>query len=110
MALAFLVLLSLIALLWLWLLLSPAHRATFTDRLDSSTESPAPQIPLPDVCVILAARNEARMLPKTIPTICRQEYPELRVIVVDDQSDDDTPGILEDLKREHPNLLTIRGS
>ena len=35
---AFLVLLSLIALLWLWLLLSRAHRATFTDLLNLETE------------------------------------------------------------------------
>src|SRR5690349_386947 len=108
MALAFLILLSLVALLWLWLLLSPAHRATFTDRLDSTTESPA-QHPLPPVCVVLAARNEAAILPKTIPTICRQDYPDLRVIVVDDQSDDDSPRILEQLKGEHPNLISIRG-
>src|SRR5256885_8645973 len=110
MALAGLILLSLIALLWLWLLLSPAHRATFTDCLDSSTESPASQTALPPVCVILAARNEAEMLPRTIPTICTQEYPQLRVIVVDDQSDDDTPRVLEQLQREHANLMTILGT
>jgi hopene-associated glycosyltransferase HpnB len=108
MALAFLILLLLIALLWLWLLVSPAHRATFTDCLDSCTESP--RAPLPPVCVILAARNEAAMLPRTIPTICRQEYPQLPVIVVDDQSDDDTPRVLEQLKRENPNLITIRAT
>ena len=50
------------------------------------------------------------MLPKTIPTICRQEYSLFRVIVVDDQSDDDSPRILEQLKREHPNLMTIRAT
>src|SRR5262249_39960584 len=77
---------------------------------DSNSQLPAPPNPLPRVFVILAARNEAAMLPQTIPTICRQEYPELRVIVVDDQSDDDSPRILEQLKREHPNLITICGT
>src|SRR5213595_3044838 len=89
MATAFLVLLSLIALLWVWLLLSRAHRATFTDLIDSSR--PLALIGTPPVFVILAARNEAAMLPTTIPTICRQDYPNLLVILVDDQSDDDSP-------------------
>src|SRR5438132_6260235 len=105
-----LILLCLNALLWLWLLFSPAHRATFIDLLNASTEPPPPSEPLPTVVVIVAARNEAAMLPQTIPTLCRQDYPSLRVILVDDQSDDDSPRVLEALRREYANLIAIRAS
>jgi glycosyltransferase involved in cell wall biosynthesis len=48
------------------------------------------------------------MLPNTIPTICRQDYPEFRLILVDDQSEDDSPRVIEKLRAEHPNLTSLR--
>ena len=102
------VLLGLIALLWLWLLISPAHRATIADCLNSSAPIALANDALPPVVVIVAARNEAAMLPKTIPTICRQDYPNFRVILIDDQSEDQSPRLIEQLCLEHPNLTAIR--
>ena len=90
-----LVLLALIALLWLWLLVNPHGGVR---RLPNSTTAcPGSDDQLPPVVVILAAQNEATMLPRTIATICRQEYPELRVILVDDQSDDGSPAVVQKL-------------
>ena len=41
----------------------------------------------PDVVAVVPARNEAEMLPVTLPALLGQEYPgELTVIVVDDHS------------------------
>ena len=104
-----LIALSLIALLWLTLFLSPAHKVFFRDTLNAATLLPDPA-DWPAVTVIVPARNEAAMLPRTIPTICQQDYPHLRVIVVDDQSDDATPQILAQLKSHHPNLQTTRAA
>src|SRR4051812_37115638 len=101
--------LSLIALLWLTLFLSPAHKVFFRDTLDAATLLPE-RAEWPAVTVIVPARNEAAMLPRTVPTICRQDYPNLRVIVVDDQSDDATGQILDHLKSQHPNLETLRAA
>ena len=102
------VLLSLIALVWLLLLLSPAHRLTFRHQLLAAT--PLPEVDsLPPVAVIVPARNEASMLPQTIPTICRQDYPDLTCILIDDQSDDDSPAVIGKLLSEHPNLRVIHG-
>ena len=45
----------------------------------------------PDVVAVIPARNEAEMLPVTLPALLRQEYPgALSVILVDDGSTDGT--------------------
>ena len=45
----------------------------------------------PDVVAVVPARNEAEMLPVTLPALLRQDYAgEFHVIVVDDGSDDGT--------------------
>jgi cellulose synthase/poly-beta-1,6-N-acetylglucosamine synthase-like glycosyltransferase len=107
---AFVIFLGILAALWLALLISPAHRVTFSQRLDVATPIPAPLDPLPAVTVIVPARNEAAMLPSTIPTICRQDYPNLSMILIDDQSDDDSPAVIAQLQRDHPNLHAIRAA
>ena len=45
----------------------------------------------PDVVAVIPARNEAAVLPATLPTLLAQDYPGgLRVLLVDDQSSDGT--------------------
>ncbi|WP_273368449.1 glycosyltransferase [Alicyclobacillus herbarius] len=45
----------------------------------------------PSVCVIVPARNEADILPRSLPALLQQDYPgPLRVLLVDDQSEDGT--------------------
>ena len=52
---------------------------------------PAPPGPLPGVTVVIPARNEADMLPVCLPSLLSQDYSgQLKVIVVDDDSSDDT--------------------
>jgi hopene-associated glycosyltransferase HpnB len=103
------VILSIIALFWLVLWISPVHRVGFRDALSSATAIPEIS-DWPSVTVVVPARNEADELPKTIPTICAMDYPGLRVVVVDDQSDDATPAVLEKLKSEHANLIVVRAA
>ena len=52
----------------------------------------------PDVVAVVPARNEAEMLPVTLPALLGQEYPgALTVIVVDDRSSDGTAEVAEKL-------------
>jgi hopene-associated glycosyltransferase HpnB len=61
-----------------------------TVRLPPDDHAPAPAS-WPDVVAIVPARDEAALLPVTLPTVLGQHYPgRLRVIVVDDQSTDGT--------------------
>src|SRR5919204_2072839 len=56
-------------------------------------DSPRPPEPVrwPSVAVVVPARNEARFLPHTLPSLLGQDYPgPFQVIVVDDRSSDGT--------------------
>ncbi len=57
------------------------------------TPEPNPET-WPDVDVIVPARNEAEILPGTLPTLLDQDYPgKFRILLVDDHSVDDTGGL-----------------
>ncbi|MFH1010344.1 MAG: glycosyltransferase [bacterium] len=59
----------------------------------------------PSVSVVLPARNEARVLERTILSLLAQDYPgEWEIIAVDDRSTDSTPAILAHYAREHSRL------
>ena len=47
------------------------------------------------VSVIISAHNEDYNLQKNLPAILDQDYPDFEVVVVDDGSTDDTPGVLK---------------
>lgn len=54
----------------------------------------------PQVVAVVPARNEAALLPATLPSLLGQEYAgRFRVVLVDDGSDDDTAGVAERLGR-----------
>jgi glycosyltransferase involved in cell wall biosynthesis len=63
------------------------------------------------VTVIVPARNEARNLPRTLPSLLEAaaQYGNAKVLVVDDHSTDDTLAIVEQLQQNDPDgdLLTI---
>ena len=76
---------------WAWLV--GAHgqfwrtdqRARPTPPLDSAGRS------WPPVSIVVPARNEAAVLPRTLPTLLNQDYPgRLSITLVDDQSEDGT--------------------
>ena len=64
----------------------------------------------PDVVAVVPARNEAEMLPATLPALLGQEYPgTLTVIVVDDRSSDGTAEVAAELDDGRP-LKVIAGT
>lgn len=79
---------------WLWLALAWGRFW----RTDQRLPPPVRPDEWPSVAVVVPARDEATMLPRTLPSLLTQDYAgPLRVIVVDDGSTDDTGTIAASL-------------
>jgi chlorobactene glucosyltransferase len=64
----------------------------------------------PRVSILVPARNEARTITACIESLSCQDYPDLEVIALDDQSSDETGVLLDDLAARHGNLTVIHGT
>jgi glycosyltransferase involved in cell wall biosynthesis len=62
---------------------------------------------LPPVSIIIAARNESDNLYENLPSILSQNYPEFEVIVVNNQSIDDSSWLLTAFCQQFPNLRVV---
>ncbi len=71
-------------------------------------DGPLPSSPFVSVCV--PARNEERDIEACLTSLLNQDYPNYEVIVVDDNSTDNTPGIIESLQKRHSNLVAVQGA
>jgi hopene-associated glycosyltransferase HpnB len=85
------------AVVWLYLLVGHGEFWRTTQRLPAPPKTPkTPKTPAPGwpaVTAIVPARNEAGVLPLTLPTLAAQadDYPgDFRIVLVDDCSDDGT--------------------
>ena len=76
------------SLLWVALILVPWRPWSTRERLEPGRE----QANLSDVTVLVPARNEAEVLERTLSALAMQG-PGLQVILVDDQSSDDTASL-----------------
>ncbi|MFH8439073.1 glycosyltransferase [Streptomyces sp. NPDC018007] len=94
---------SLIA--WVWLLLGQG----FYWRTDQRLPRRGDPVRWPSVAVVVPARDEAGMLPVSLPSLLVQDYPgEARVILVDDCSSDGTGRLARDLASRYGGLpLTV---
>lgn len=101
------VLLWISAGLWTLLLLQMIANWVLVPEL-SRLEPPVPAA-WPSVSIVVPARDEQRGIREAVTSFCRQDYANCEVIVVDDQSTDSTPQILDELKLQHANLTVIRG-
>ncbi len=92
-------------LCWLWLLLAQGFFWRTDVRLPRSAE---PDI-WPTVAVVVPARDEAHVLPVSLPSLLAQEYPgRAEVFLVDDGSSDGTGALARALADEHGGLpLTV---
>jgi len=59
---------------------------------------------MPPVSIVIAARNEFQNLSQNLELILNQQYPEFEVIVVLDQTYDESPDLLYALKQKYANL------
>ena len=62
---------------------------------------------MPPVSIIIAARNESDNLYENLPSILCQNYPEFEVIVVNNQSIDDSSWLLTAFCQQFPNLRVV---
>ncbi len=63
---------------------------------------------LPTVDVLIPARNAAQTLEAAVRSTLAQTAPNLRVIVIDDGSTDDTPALLDRLATHDPRVHSLR--
>lgn len=63
---------------------------------------------LPSVDILIPAKNEARVIEKTVRNFFKLDYPDYTVCVIDDASDDSMPQVLDRLCKEFPALKCVR--
>lgn len=68
-----------------------------------------PESELPFVSVLIPARNEERSIRECVESILNQDYKKYEVIVLNDNSEDRTGQILEELSKIHGELKIING-
>ncbi|MEU1044032.1 glycosyltransferase [Streptomyces sp. NPDC005897] len=90
---------------WLWLLLVRGFFWRTDVRLPAREE---PDV-WPSVCVVVPARDEAAVLPASLPSLLAQDYPgRAEVFLIDDGSTDGTGELACELARRHEGLpLTV---
>ncbi len=82
------------ALAWLYLLAWHGGYWRTDQRLPASSPPPA----WPAVVAVVPARDEASVLPQTLPTLLTQDYPgSLSIVLVDDESSDGTARVASEL-------------
>jgi hopene-associated glycosyltransferase HpnB len=96
---------ALAAVAWIYLLAGHGGFWRTDQRLPGTPVDPARW---PDVVAVVPARDEAGMLPVTLPTLLGQDYPGLfEVVLVDDGSTDGTGEIAAALGREAGRPLRV---
>jgi glycosyltransferase involved in cell wall biosynthesis len=69
--------------------------------------APLPDVALPSLSIVAAARNEAARVGDAARSLLAQQYPGLEVIAVDDRSEDETGAILDSIAAEDPRLRVL---
>lgn len=95
---------------WVWLLLAQGGFWRTDVRLPGEPDEPSdPPEEWPRVAVVVPARDEAEVLPASLPSLLAQEYPgRADVFLVDDGSTDGTADVARALHRRHGGLpLTV---
>lgn len=92
-------------IVWVWLLLGQG----FYWRTDQRLPRRSDPARWPSVAVVVPARDEAAMLPVSLPSLLVQDYPgDARIILVDDCSSDGTGQLARDLATRYGGLpLTV---
>lgn len=92
------------ALAWAWLLLAHGRFWQITLPRIPSTQ---PEF-WPSVTIVVPARDEAALLPQTLPALLALDYPGAwRVILVDDNSTDATASIATQIAAAHDGRLQV---
>ncbi len=99
-----LLLISLTVLLWVGVLIAPWRSYAVRETLDAKAGSVDD---LADVVALVPARNESNLIAQTLRALAGQGS-RLKIVVVDDQSTDQTAAAVSNL--DLPNLVLIHGA
>ena len=109
MVLIMLIFVCLSLLIWVILLTLWGNFWLCNQRLESQQQLES----YPSVCGIIPARNEAEVIAKSVKSLLLQDYPgSLQVILVDDQSQDETGAIAKNMAKtlnQEERLTVING-
>jgi cellulose synthase/poly-beta-1,6-N-acetylglucosamine synthase-like glycosyltransferase len=99
--------------LFLWIFITAAslqilYWAIFFGRLAFFSSKQELAKKQPPVSLIVCARNEAENLQNNLSYLLSQEYPEFEVIVADDDSNDNSFGIIDKYSKQYPNLKVVQ--
>ncbi len=101
------ILLGITFVLWLLAMLRNLEYRRLTRLMQGG--STQDNVPLPSISIIVVTCEQADMLKQHLHLLLGQEYDaDFEVIVVDINSTDDTPILLERMQEEYPNLHVIR--
>jgi GT2 family glycosyltransferase len=92
------------ALAWLWKAISAFRGLPRIPDLNGAQYNVDP-IGNPSITVIVPARNESADITATLQSILNQDYPNLRILAVNDRSTDETPAIIDKLASQHSTKL-----
>jgi hopene-associated glycosyltransferase HpnB len=80
---------------WAYILIAHGQSWRTDQRLPPAGPAPADW---PSIAVVIPARDEAGVLPRTLPTLLGQKYEgSLRIVLIDDESTDGTSAVATDL-------------
>ncbi|MHB9032011.1 MAG: glycosyltransferase family 2 protein [Anaerolineae bacterium] len=97
----------LLTLLMIYVALTTLHNLRTMIRLPVARASGTNQ---PLVSVLIPARNEAHNLPTSLASVLRQAYPHLEVLVLDDDSRDETSAVVEQFAAQDDRLRLLHGA
>ena len=77
--------------------------ALFTPTINPPNEGKPPQ----NLLVLAPCRNDGRSLPGLVDALLNNGYPleHLKIVLIDDGSDDDSPSVMQELARLHPQFV-----
>lgn len=81
------------------------NRKDFTSLLSAHKKIYEQEVPKVSICI--PARNEEAVIERCVRSALQQDYPNLEVLVLDDESTDSTPDILQTIEKEISVPLTL---
>ena len=63
----------------------------------------------PLVSILIPARNEERNIEKCLASLLKQDYPKFEIIILDDESSDNTAGIIKRIAADYSKVHLVEG-